>query len=117
MFEHSGKQIYLVCGFTDMRKGIDGLSAIVSLRLACDSFKPVMFVFCNSRRDKIKVLEWDGDGFWLYQKRLEKGTFPWLKEFKLQKIVLSAAEFSCLLLGTKLRRRLAFDEVLPGASA
>ena len=117
MFEYKDREIYLVCGCTDMRKGIDGLSAIVSLRLACYSFKPVMFVFCNSRRDKIKVLEWDGDGFWLYQKRLEKGTFPWPKESKLQKIVLSAAEFSCLLLGTKLRRRLAFDEVLPGASA
>ena len=37
-------------------------------------------MFCNSRRDKIKVLEWDGNGFWLYQKRLEKGTFPWPKE-------------------------------------
>ena len=50
MFEYKDREIYLVCGCTDMRKGIDGLSAIVSLRLACDSFKPVMFVFCNSRR-------------------------------------------------------------------
>lgn len=45
MFEYKDREIYLVCGCKDMRKGIDGLSAIVSLRLACDSFKPIMFVF------------------------------------------------------------------------
>ncbi|MCE5183259.1 MAG: IS66 family insertion sequence element accessory protein TnpB [Synergistaceae bacterium] len=47
MFDHRGKQIYLICGSTDMRKGIDGLSSIVDLRLVCNSFESAMFIFCN----------------------------------------------------------------------
>jgi IS66 Orf2 like protein. len=73
-----------------------------------------MFIFCNRSRNRVKILEWDHDGFWLYQKRLEKGTFPWPKEGKVKKITLSGDEFSCLLAGTKLRRRLAMDEVVRG---
>lgn len=117
MFETCGKEIYVVCGPTDMRKGIDALSAIVNLRLICDSFESAMFIFCNRERNKVKILEWDNDGFWLYQKRLEKGTFPWPKEGKVKKMVLSGDEFSCLLAGTKLRRRLTMDEVLHGMTA
>ena len=87
MFEHSGKQIYLVCFPTDMRKGIDGLSAIVSLQHICDSFDSAMFIFCNRSHNRVKIYEWDNDGFWLYQKRHEKGTFTWTKEGKIKKIV------------------------------
>ena len=100
-----------------MRKGIDGLSSIVDLRLVCSSFETAIFIFCNRSRNRVKILEWDHDGFWLHQKRLEKGTFPWPKEAKVKKIVLSDEEFSCLLAGTKLRRRLAMDEVVQGLSA
>ena len=117
MFDHRGKQIYLICGSTDMRKGIDGLAAIVNLQNICDSFDSAMFIFCNRSHNRVKILEWDNDGFWLYQKRLEKGTFPWPKEGKVKKITLSGDEFSCLLAGTKLRRRLSMDEVVPGLSA
>ena len=76
MFDHSDKQIYLICGFTDMRKGTDGLSAIVNLQHVCDSYESAMFIFCSRSRNRVKILEWDHDGFWLYQKRLKKGTFP-----------------------------------------
>ena len=71
MFEYKDREIYLVCGCTDMRKGIDGLSAIVNLKLVCDSFESAMFIFCNRSRNKVKILEWDHDDFWLYQKHLE----------------------------------------------
>ncbi len=82
MFDHRGKQIYLICGSTDMRKGTDGLSAIVNLQHICDSYESAMFIFCNHSRsrNRVKILEWGNDGFWLYQKRLEKGTFPWTKD-------------------------------------
>jgi transposase len=117
MLECGGKEIYLVCGPTDMRKGIDGLSAVVDLRLCCDSYESALFVFCNKSRNSVKVLEWDQDGFWLYQKRLEKGTFPWPDNGSVKKLLLSEHEFSCLVSGTKLRRRLKFEEVFPGPSA
>ena len=70
MLECSGKEIYLVCGATDMRKGLDGLAAIANLRFACVSFGSAMFIFCNKSRNRVKIIEWNGDGFWLYQKRL-----------------------------------------------
>ena len=66
MFECGGKEIYLVCGPTDMRKVIDGLSAVAALRLGYDSYESALFVFCNSCHNSVKVLEWDQDVFWLY---------------------------------------------------
>lgn len=52
MFDHSGKQIYLICGPTDMRKGTDGLSAIVNLQHVCDSYESAMFIFCSRTQTK-----------------------------------------------------------------
>jgi len=69
--------VYLACGHTDMRKQINGLSAKVQADFAQDPFGGALFVFCNRQRNRIKVLEWDGDGFWLYLKRLERGHFRW----------------------------------------
>lgn len=60
---------------TDMRKSFDGLSGIVSSELGKNPLCGDAFVFVNRRRDRIKLLVWDGDGFWLFYKRLEKGTF------------------------------------------
>jgi transposase len=70
-------QVYLALGVTDLRKSIDGLSLIVAERFNLDPFSRSIFVFCNRKRDKIKVLEWDNTGFWLHYKRLEKDTFMW----------------------------------------
>ncbi|MCL2388569.1 MAG: IS66 family insertion sequence element accessory protein TnpB [Defluviitaleaceae bacterium] len=60
-----------------MRKSIDGLSAIVEGSFKLNPFDDALFVFCNRNRDRIKILQWDGDGFALYFKRLEKGHFRW----------------------------------------
>ncbi|WP_138753062.1 IS66 family insertion sequence element accessory protein TnpB [Paenibacillus sinopodophylli] len=70
-------QVYLACGSTDMRKSIDGLAAIVQEQFALSPFSTAWFVFCNHRRDKLKILHWDHAGFWLYYRRLERGTFQW----------------------------------------
>ena len=77
---HSPNQVYLVTGFTDMRKSINGLSIIVSDTLSLDPLSQAWFVFCNKQRDKLKILFWDTNGFWLYYRRLEKGRFQWPKE-------------------------------------
>ncbi|BBN97853.1 IS66 family insertion sequence element accessory protein TnpB [Sporolactobacillus terrae] len=70
---------YLAKGPTDLRKSIDGLSILVQESFHLDPFAPCLFVFCNRKRDKLKILYWEYNGFWLYYKRLEKGTFQWPK--------------------------------------
>lgn len=72
----NGTRIYLVAGVTDMRKGFDGLTAMVAHRLAKDPFSGQIFVFCGRRGDHIKVLWWDGQGLCLYAKRLQRGRSP-----------------------------------------
>jgi len=72
-----GVKVYLALGFTDMRKSINGLSILVEDRLAMDPFAGHLFVFANRRRNMVKVLYWDRNGFCLWQKRLEKDRFRW----------------------------------------
>jgi transposase len=69
--------VYLACGATDLRKSIDGLAALVQYAFALDPFSQAWFVFCNRERDKLKILRWDTNGFWLYYRRLERGRFQW----------------------------------------
>jgi transposase len=73
----SVEQVYLAPGVTDLRKSIDGLSALVSAVFELDPFSNQWFVFCNRQRDKLKILRWDHNGFWLYYRRLERGRFKW----------------------------------------
>ena len=67
--------IFLYTEPTDRRKGFDGLSGIVRSELATDPLDGSLFLFINRRRDRLKILHWDGTGFWLYYKLLEAGTF------------------------------------------
>ncbi len=60
-----------------MRKGFDGLAALVHTHLGCDPLSGDLFVFCGKRRDKVKLLYWTGDGLAVWYKRLESGTFAW----------------------------------------
>ena len=75
----NAKQVYLVTGVTDMRKSINGLSVIIAEQLDLDPMSQAWFVFCNKQRDKLKILFWDTNGFWLYYRRLEQGRFQWPK--------------------------------------
>jgi len=94
----SGK-VYLVSGVTDMRKSIDGLSLIVSDVLEMDPFSESWFIFCNRHRDKLKILFWDTNGFWLYYRRLEKGTFKWPTPNHGEAIHISKPQLHWLLSG------------------
>lgn len=74
----SFRKIYIKCGRTDLRKGIDGLATIVKEHFQLDPFETdVLFLFCGSRKDRFKALVWEGDGFLLMYKRLEAGSFKW----------------------------------------
>lgn len=74
--EFSGK-VFLAVGKTDLRRGIDGLAAIVQGQFELDPFSEALFLFCGRRKDRIKGLLWEGNGFLLVYKRLESGIFQW----------------------------------------
>lgn len=69
------EHIYIACGHTDMRKSIDGLASIVQNNFQLDPFSNALFLFCGRRRNRLKALYWEGDGFVLLYKRLENGRF------------------------------------------
>lgn len=69
--------IYLACGYTDLRRGIDGLAVIIEQEFKLNPCENALFLFCGRRTDRIKGLYWEGDGFLLLYKRLENGRFNW----------------------------------------
>ena len=71
------RRVWLVAGVTDMRKGFDGLPALVQTQIAQDPFSGQLFVFRGRRGDRVKLLWWDGDGLCLFAKRLERARFVW----------------------------------------
>jgi transposase len=78
MFRPSGStRVYLAPGATDMRKSINGLSLLVADVLELDPLSGHLFVFCNRKQDRIKILYWERNGFCLWHKRLEKDRFHW----------------------------------------
>lgn len=115
MLRFEGKAVYLACGYTDMRKQINGLSAIVEGSFELDPFGGALFVFCNRNRDRVKILEWDGDGFWLYFKRLEKGRFRWPGSDGSRTMALSGEELHLLLGSPRVIQKLKRQEVKIGA--
>ncbi len=92
-------QVYLATGFTDMRKSINGLSLVVSEQLGQDPFTGSVFVFCNRSRDKLKILYWECNGFWLYYRRLDKGKFHWPMDASASPLSLTQRELQWLLAG------------------
>ena len=114
MTEISGSMAYLACGATDLRNSINGLSARVQGMYGMNPFEDgTVFVFCNKTRTNIKIIEWEKNGFWLYQKRLERGTFWWPKEEDNEMMNLSREELNVLLNGTKLVQKLKRQELNP----
>jgi transposase len=104
MMRWGEKPVYICCGHTDMRKSINGLMMLVKDSFSLDPFSEAMFVFCNRNRDRIKILEWDGDGFWLYFKRLERGHFRWPAKGDSATMLLETRELSYLIEGSQLRK-------------
>jgi len=108
----SDKPVYLCCGYTDIRKSINGLMTLVKESFSLDPFSNSLFVFCNRSRNRIKILEWDGDGFWLYFKRLERGHFRWPAEGETATMALDIEELACLIDGARLEKKLRRKEIL-----
>lgn len=88
----------------DFRKSHDGLAAIVRARLREDPLSGDVFVFLNRSGDRVKLLQWDGNGLWLHYKRLEKGTFRMPAPTTSNTGAISRAELSMLLDGIELKK-------------
>ena len=102
--------IYIACGYTDLRLGIDGLAGIVQKKFALDPFSDSLFLFCGRRRDRMKALYWDGDGFVLLYKRLEQGTYQWPR--RLEEVrELTPQQYRWLMEGLKVDQPTAHRNV------
>lgn len=104
-------KVYLACGATDLRKSIDGLAVLVKEGFELDPFSSCLFVFCNRQRDKLKILHWDHNGFWLHYRRLERGKFHWPVKAGSTHITISRRELRWLLDGLSLKQPKAHPEV------
>lgn len=91
--------IYLHIDPVDFRKSINGLVVVVEQQLELSPFMDALFIFCNKKRDKLKILYWDKTGFALWYKRLEKQRFKWPNDDQLSRLVLSEQQLHWLLAG------------------
>ena len=105
-------RIYLATGATDLRRSIDGLSALVRERFDLDPLSGHLFLFRNRRGDRVKILLWDQSGFWVLYKRLEQGTFAWPSDADDAPVEMRHRDLLLLLSGVDLastRRRRWYD--------
>jgi transposase len=99
----TGTRIWIAAGVTDMRKGLDGLAALVQETLKENPFSGQLFAFRGKRGHLVKLLWWDGDGLCLFVKRLERGRFVW-PQASDGSVALTTAQLSMLLEGIDWRR-------------
>ena len=97
-------RVYLHREPVDFRKAINGLVVIIEPGMALSPYTDAVFVFCNRRRDKLKVIYWDETGFCLWYKRLEQAKFQWLRKLDAAVIELSEEQFHWLLGGFDILR-------------
>jgi transposase len=98
------EKIYLATGYTDLRKGIDGLAGIVQEQFQLDAFSDALFLFCGRRSDRIKGLYWDSNGFIMLYKRLESGSFRWPRTTQ-EAIQITAKQYEWLCQGFEIEPR------------
>lgn len=108
--EFNSSQIYIVCGYTDMRRSIDGLAAIVKQNFGLEPCPGSLFLFCGKRRDRLKALLWEGDGFLLLYKRLDNGAFQWPRN-KAEVQELSQEQFTWLMQGLSIEQPKAIRKI------
>ena len=108
----SGMQVYLVTGYTDLRRSIDGLATIVQAKLDLDPYNSALFLFCGRRCDRMKGLLWEGDGFLLLYKRLDNGRFQWPRN-ETEARLLTPQQTRWLLEGLQIEQPKAIREGKP----
>ena len=109
----SNQKVYLVTGYTDLRRSIDGLAMLIQGQLRLDPFSSALFLFCGRRRDRIKGLLWERDGFLLLYKRLDNGRFQWPRNETEAKL-LTPQQTRWLLEGLTIDQPKAIRDGQPG---
>ena len=106
-------KIFIATGRTDLRYGIDGLAAHVSQAFKLDPFEPnTLFLFCGRKKDRIKALLWEGDGFLLAYKRLESGKFDWPRN-EAEVREMTPQQFRCLMEGLSIDQKKSVKKLNP----
>lgn len=106
-------KVYIAIGNTDMRKSINGLCQLVSDNFDAEIFSGDFFAFCNRRRDIIKILFWDRNGFCIWHKRLERDRFHWPTS-ELEILNINSRQMSWLLAGldiNKAHKKLSYSQI------
>ncbi len=107
----SFKKVFIACGYTDLRRGIDGLASIVRFQYHLDPYdKNTLFLFCGRRSDRIKGLLWEGDGFLLLYKRIDNGSFRWPRTGN-EAAEISADQYHLLMQGFEVVPKHPIQEV------
>ena len=107
------QKIYIAAGFTDLRRGIDGLASIVKFNFRLNPYeKDIPFLFCGRRSDRRKGLVWEGDGFLLLYKRLELGGFSWPRT-KEEALEITLEQYQALMQGLENVSRHPIQEAQP----
>ena len=107
------QNIYIVCGYTDLRSGIDKLASIIEQQAGRSPFVPdTLYLFCGRKTDRIKGLVWEKDGFLLLYKRLEQGKFQWPRSVS-EVQALTPQQFRWLMEGLTIAPSRTVKEVSP----
>ena len=107
------KQIYIVCGYTDLRFGLDSLASIIESKTGSSPYVPdTLYLFCGRKTDRIKGLVWEKDGFLLLYKRLEKGNFVWPRN-ESEVRALTSQQFRWLMEGLTTFPKKTVQEIRP----
>ncbi len=105
-------KIFIACGYTDLRRGIDGLASIVQNEFHLNPFQNCLFLFCGRRTDRIKGLLWEQDGFLLVYKRLENGKYQWPRN-ETEARSITPQQFRWLTEGLSIEPRKVVHKVSP----
>lgn len=105
------KKIYLAVGYTDLRRGIEGLSSIIRFQYELDPYdRNTLFLFCGKRTNRIKGLVWEGDGFLLLYKRLDTGAFHWPRSAD-EMLSISREQYHMLMQGLEVVAKHPIQEI------
>lgn len=111
------QKIYLAAGYTDLRRGIEGLASMVRFQFDLDPYdKNTIFLFCGKRCDRIKALIWEGDGFLLCYKRLDIGSFSWPRSAS-EILEISQDQYRMLMQGLEIVARHPISEIAEPSKA
>jgi len=103
--------VYLCRDIVDFRKGINSLAILVEATLELDPFSEKLFVFCNRKRDKVKILYWERNGYCLWQKSLERAKFKWPRKALDSVITMTGQQLNWLLDGYDVMRMQAHERL------